>query len=159
MMDERLNIERGAGHRRADPGRRGVIRRVIVPTVPDGVLSPNRSAKYGFHAKRRARAELQRAAWNPYLEAREENPLEGDLRVTARILWPPGARKKDLDNLGAMLKGCWDGFTDAAFWVDDRQMVALTVTQDRLDKAGRVSYPSGCVVVDVEQVSDDGEGR
>lgn len=39
-----------------------MIRRVIVPTVPDGVLSPNRVAKYGFHAKRRARAELRRAA-------------------------------------------------------------------------------------------------
>lgn len=136
-----------------------MIRRVIVPTVPDAVLSPNRVAKYGFHAKRRARAELQRAAWAAALEAREENPIEGDLRVTARILWPPGARRKDLDNLGAMLKGCWDGFTDAAFWVDDRQMVSLTVTQDRLDKAGLVSYPGGCVVVDVEQVSDDAEGR
>ena len=59
----------------------------------------------------------------------------------------------DLDNLGAMLKGLWDGFTNAELWRDDRQMQSLTVTQERLDKPGNASWPGGCVVVDIEEVS------
>ncbi len=127
-----------------------VIRRVIIPVVPDGILSPNRSARYGYRAKEKARKELRRAAWVAALELREDNPLGGKLRVKACVCWPKGVARKDLDNLGAMLKGCWDGFTDADYWHDDRQIVELTVTQDRLDKAGNANWPAGCIVVDVE---------
>jgi Holliday junction resolvase RusA-like endonuclease len=127
------------------------IRRVIVPAVPDPVLSPNRQAKYGYRAKRRAREELQRVAWAAALEAREDTPLAGKLKVRACVMWPKGSSRKDLDNLGAMLKGCWDGFTDAAYWQDDRQIVELTLTQDRLSKAGNLDYPGGCITVDIEE--------
>lgn len=130
-----------------------VVRRVIVPGVPASVLSPNRVAKHGYYEKREARRELQHAAWAAALEAREDTPIPGRLKVSACICWPKGVPKKDLDNLGAMLKGLWDGFTDAGYWRDDRQMVSLTVTQERLDKAGNAAWPGGCVVVDIEEVA------
>jgi Holliday junction resolvase RusA-like endonuclease len=128
-----------------------VVRRVVVPCVPDSVLSPNRQARHGYWAKRQARAELQRAAWAAALDAREELPLAGKLKVRACVLWPKGIPRKDLDNLGAMLKGCFDGFTDAGYWQDDRQIVELTLTQGRLDKRGNVEWPGGCITVEIEE--------
>lgn len=132
-------------------------RRVIVGCVPDAVLSPNRQAQHGFYLKRRARADLQRVAWAAALEARDNNPIEGNLKVRACICWPKGRQRMDMDNLSSMLKGAFDGFTDADYWHDDRQIVELTVTQARLDAAGNANWPAGCIVVDIEAL--EGLGR
>ena len=41
---------------------------------------------------------------------------------------------------------------NAELWRDDRQMVSLTVTQERLDRSGNAQYPGGCIRVDIEEV-------
>ena len=121
--------------------------------MPDAILGPNRNAKWGYRDKRKAREELQTAAKYAALETARLGRIEGPVRVEACICWPTGRQRMDLDNLGAMLKGLWDGFTNAELWRDDRQMQSLTVTQERLDKPGNASWPGGCVVVDIEEVS------
>lgn len=128
------------------------ITRIIVPTVPDAILGPNRNAKWGYRDKREARETLQHAAKYASLETARLGRIEGRVRVSACICWPTGRKSMDLDNLGAMLKGMWDGFTNAELWRDDRQMVSLTVTQERLDRAGNATYPGGAIIVEITQI-------
>lgn len=135
-----------------------IPRRIIVPTAPDAILSPNRNAKWGYREKRAARESLQVASKYAALETARMGCIEQQVRVTACICWPYRRQRMDLDNLGAMLKGMWDGFTNAGLWRDDRQMMALTVTQERLDRAGNANWPGGCIVVDIEEVQENADG-
>ena len=67
--------------------------------------------------------------------------------MTISVYWPRKRRRHDLDNALAMTKAATDGLTDAGVFDDDRQIVAIHVSQDR---AGP-DYPCGCIVFDIEE--------
>jgi Holliday junction resolvase RusA-like endonuclease len=129
------------------------IRRVLVPGVPDAVLSPN--ASWGVHwgTKARARNRLGKAAWAAALQARPEVPISEPVKVTARICWPSRRQIMDDDNAAACLKRMWDAFTQAGMWEDDRLMRLQPIQQEKLDKEGLLTWPGGVIVVDIEEVS------
>jgi Holliday junction resolvase RusA-like endonuclease len=70
------------------------------------------------------------------------------------VLWPKHRRICDADNALASVKAACDGLTDAGVWQDDRQIVRMSIEQEKLDKQGRVVYPQGAVVFDIEEVSN-----
>lgn len=75
----------------------GTITRIVVPTVPDAILGPNRNAKWGYRDKREARETLQSAAKYAALETARLGRIEGQVRVTACICWPAKRQRMDLD--------------------------------------------------------------
>lgn len=128
-----------------------VALRVIVPDVPDAVLSPNAREHWAKRAK--ATKALRTATWAAAIRDGSVTPIRGPVRMTACIYWPKHRQRMDADNAAACLKGLIDGLTDARVWLDDRQLVASpVVTQERLARDARGNYPGGCVVVEIEAV-------
>lgn len=130
-------------------------RRIIVPMAPDPALSPNTQVHWGTKARRAKEARV--AAWAAGVESRNGwHTIDGSVTVKAIICWPKGRKRMDQDNAIACLKPYLDGLTDALVWGDDKQVVSVDVEQvswGETDKAARMHYPAGVVMIDVE-VSD-----
>lgn len=126
--------------------------RIILDMVPDSTLSPNARVHWGKHYRHRDSAR-QAAGWLAR-EQRPARPLSGPLAVSVTICWAGRrGRLPDADNALAMCKPALDGLTDARVWGDDRQIEQLTVRQERLDAIGRANHPAGCLVIDIQEVS------
>ena len=128
----------------------GTIRRVIVPGVPDPELSPNARVHRMVRA-RKVKQFRETAGWAAKAAA-PDSPITGPVRVIATICWPKGRKRHDADNAVSLCKPLFDGLS-GIIWQDDRQIVELSVRQDKLTDAGRDLYPYGAVVVDIEEVS------
>lgn len=104
---------------------------IRVPMVPAPELSPN--ARPHYQAKAKRVRQLREAAKFAAVSARNTvggGPLfRGVIHVRATIGWPKGRRRVDGDNALASLKACWDGFTDAHLWSDDRYCLFHPVEQ------------------------------
>ena len=124
-----------------------MIRRVIVPSCPADVLSPN--ARAHWSRKNRAAQDYRALAKYAALQDGPLDPLLGPLSVEVRVLWPARRRKADADNALASVKAAVDGLTDAGVWGDDRQIVRMSIEQEKLDKVGRAQWPNGAVVFDI----------
>jgi len=123
--------------------------RVVIPGVPDPELSPN--ARVDRRVKARKVKQWRETAGWAAKAAAPERPLAGPLAVTATICWPRGRRRHDADNAVSLCKPLFDGLSGIV-WEDDRQIVELSVRQDKLTEAGRDMWPFGCTVVDVERI-------
>lgn len=126
--------------------------RVVIPTCPDAVLSPN------YHGNWRPRAKAARALRElTYWECpRIEAPLQGDVLISARIGWPKGRRIMDNSNAAAALKSLVDGLTDGGWWLDDQRVNVIVVEQltwGKQDAGTRATYPHGFISIDVQEES------
>ena len=130
-----------------------MIRRVIVPTVPDADLSANSRAHYMVKAKK-VSALRETAGWAALSGAPSE-PIEGPVSVRAEICWPKFRKRQDRTNVEHCLKAIIDGMTDAGWWRDDRLVTIerpiVQQTWGEWSQIGGASYPAGCVVIDVEE--------
>lgn len=126
------------------------VYRVIVPGVPDPELSPNARVHRMVKA-RKVKQWRETAGWAAKAAAPVE-PIAGPVKVTATICWPKGRKRHDADNAVSLCKPLFDGLT-GIIWQDDRQIVELSVRQDKLTEAGRDVYPFGCTFVDVEELT------
>ncbi len=110
---------------------------VTLPLCPDAVLSPNSRA----HWRTRAAAvkSLRHAAWASATAAVWMAVWEtatGPVTVRATIGWGKGRKRMDQTNLADMLKPVFDGFEDAGVYVNDKQITACVIEQER-DSEGR----------------------
>jgi Holliday junction resolvase RusA-like endonuclease len=131
------------------------IRRVIVPSVPPVILSPNRKNGQSWQPIYRARKAVHRE-WCAEIKAQQVEPVTpgAQVRVTIRYLWPGRRSVMDHDNAVGLSKYILDSFTIAEIWSDDSQVVGVEIEQQKLDKTGRTVYRNGCTVVDIEEVSN-----
>lgn len=114
--------------------------------APPSALLPNRSHRRGgWHARvvaardyRQMTAACVRELYGLSSDEKFPLPLDGDVVVTVNIEW--GARRKrvDFDAAVSCLKPMLDGLTDAGWWGDDSQVVAMVVTQMRGEGPGMV---------------------
>lgn len=125
--------------------------RIIVPMCPPEELNPN--ARVHWRPYRRASGALRTAAKYAALADGPIDLIAGRVDVSIRVCWPKRRRVLDADNALASCKAALDGLTDAGVWRDDRQMRRVTVEQERLDRAGNATYPGGCIVVEIEEVT------
>jgi Holliday junction resolvase RusA-like endonuclease len=127
------------------------IRRVIVPSCPADVLSPN--ARVHWSARNRAVREYRALA--KYAAMQDGRPVTvlGPVDISVRVLWPARRRKSDADNALASCKAALDGLVDAGVIGDDRQVQRMSIEQEKLDKAGRVHWPQGAVIFDIEEIA------
>jgi Holliday junction resolvase RusA-like endonuclease len=106
---------------------------VVVPMCPAPELSPN--ARPHYQAKAKKARQFREAAKFAAVCARNTvggGPIvRGVIHVHPTIGWAKGRRTVDGDNALAMLKNCFDGFTDAHLWADDRYCVFHPVEQMR----------------------------
>ena len=90
----------------------------FVFALPSRLLSPNGSQR-NWHARREAKAAYRYACYIEALQVRRRLEAQGvtfplPVPVTAHTTFSyKVARARDEDNLGAMLKGLWDGLRDA----------------------------------------------
>lgn len=85
--------------------------------------------------------------------------LEGLCRMEVIAYSPMGdAHVHDTINLPAMLKGYFDGFTDAGVWEDDRQVRSLEVVQHSGEYTRRV-YPRGFLIFSIREVLDSAKSQ
>jgi Holliday junction resolvase RusA-like endonuclease len=128
----------------------GVVRRVIVPSCPDERLSPN--ARVHRMERYRVARDYRALAKYAALQDGPVTPMMGPVSVTVRVLWPKRRKLNDADNALASCKAALDGLVDAGILGDDRQVRRMTIEQEKLDKAGNVQWPAGCVTFDFEEV-------
>lgn len=85
--------------------------------------------------------------------------LEGPCRMGV-IAYSPmdDAHVHDTINLPAMLKGYFDGFTDAGVWQDDRQVRSLEVVQHSGEYTRQV-YPRGFLIFSIREVLDSAKSQ
>lgn len=111
---------------------------VTVPMCPHPSLSPN--SRPHWRTKAKHAKELRQAARFAAVSARNTCGggvlVGGEIHVRPVIAWSKGRRIMDGDNALASLKACFDGFTDAFLWGDDRHCVFWPVEQVR-DPEGR----------------------
>ena len=104
--------------------------------VPDRRLSPNARVNW------RTRAKLVRETRQlAYLSTRNilSNEWVSWHEVTARATFHfPDKRRRDTDNLAALLKPIWDGMVDARLLIDDDRITHLPV---------EIVHERGCVPV------------
>jgi Holliday junction resolvase RusA-like endonuclease len=104
---------------------------VTIPMVPPAALTPNRAYRRGgWQPRRAAAAMLRHATWACAVNLRPEEPMVGQMMVSAVIRWPKGRRRLDYDAAVAVLKPVLDGLTDAGWWRDDRQVAGIVVQQE-----------------------------
>lgn len=123
------------------------VYRIIVPSCPADVLSPN--ARVHWSVKNRAAREFRALAKYAAMQDGRPATILGPVSVSVRVLWPARRRKSDADNALASVKAAVDGLTDAGVWQDDRQIVRMSIEQEKLDKVGRAQWPNGAVVFDI----------
>ena len=121
--------------------------RVVIPMVPASALNPNRAYRRGgWQPRRAAAAVLREMTWAVAMEVQPEAPMVGRVTVAAVIRWPKARRRLDYDASVAVLKPVLDGLTDAGWWRDDRQVVALHVEQE-------TGHATGEVVITVDSMA------
>lgn len=85
--------------------------------------------------------------------------LEGPCHMTVDAYSPmDDAHVHDTINLPAMLKGYFDGFTDAGVWEDDRQVRSLEVVQHSGEYTRQV-YPRGFLIFSIREVLDSAKNQ
>jgi len=104
--------------------------------VPDRRLSPN--ARVNWRTRAKLVKETRAAAWGAAISIIFPNKLQWH-EVTARATFHfPDKRRRDTDNLAALLKPVWDGLVDAGLLVDDDRITHLPV---------EIVHEKGCVPV------------
>lgn len=106
---------------------------IVVPMCPDAALNPNSRPHYRTKAKHVK--ELRSAARLAAVHARNTcgggAMFHGAIHVYPLIAWGKRRKSVDGDNALSMLKSCFDGFTDAFIWDDDRHVIHHPVVQGR----------------------------
>lgn len=126
--------------------------RLVLGMALDPLLSPNARVHWAKRHKHGSSAR-ETAGWLAR-EQRPARPFGGSLAVSVTICWANKRGKlPDADNALSMCKPVIDGLSDAGIWQDDRQIAQLTVRQERLDAIGRANHPAGCLVIDIQEVS------
>lgn len=111
---------------------------------PDKALSPN--GKHGaWQVKWRAKKAARQDALILARQQRKELPPTGLLKITIVAL-PPDRRRRDRDNLLAMLKPSLDGIAQALD-VDDSRFVPFPIEI-------REPEPGGQITITVEPLND-----
>lgn len=129
------------------------VYRTTVGCVPDADLSPNARTHHMVRA-RKIRQLRQFVGWSARVDA-PARPIEGPVAMTVTIGWPKRRPGMDLDNATSCLKGPIDGIVDAGFLVDDKQIVALTVRQQKWSEwkdSGGWLHPQGLMAFEIEEV-------
>lgn len=104
----------------------------VVPAAPDSALMPNRAHRRGgWYPRVEAARNLRAVAGLAARASAPPRPLIGPVIVDAVIEWPPRRHTVDFDAAVASLKPVLDGCTDAGWWLDDDQVVGMTVRQTR----------------------------
>lgn len=113
---------------------------IVVHGTPSKLLTVNAARRTHYMAKAKVSKAMRTVGWAAARELVGEGVrFAGSVRVTETVYWGKGERSVDLDTIAPMCKPYLDGFTDAGVWVDDKQMVELTVRQERAsDGVGRV---------------------
>lgn len=128
---------------------------IKIPMDPPRACSPNyRQHWRGRHAATKAfrTAAFWAAAkevWNLIELIDDPSWFVGPVAVTARIGWSKGRKTMDPTNAAGSLKPAIDGLQDCLIFKDDKQVVSLSVTQER-DKEGR-----GYVVLEVQPMEEN----
>lgn len=74
-------------------------------------------------------------------------PLTGSLLVSLSLNRGPRRRVLNFDNAAARSKPLLDALTHAGVWIDDDQVVGMTIDQPRQTKEGDAFYPEGSITV------------
>ncbi len=115
--------------------------------VPDRRLSPN--ARVNWRTRAKLVKEARESAYCACVAATTSNHVNWH-EVTARATFHfPDKRRRDSDNLAALLKPVWDGLVDAGLLVDDDRITHLPV---------EIVHEKGCVpVVKIEVWPTEGK--
>jgi Holliday junction resolvase RusA-like endonuclease len=130
------------------------VYRTIVPCVPDAQIGSNGRLHWAVKA-RRVKSLREFVYWATKADA-PDKPFTGPVVLTISVGWPVGRKRHDDDNMVSLLKTCVDGMTDAGWWVNDSQVsIKRPIKQEPWSKwrdVGGWLYPSGCLVIDVEEI-------
>lgn len=106
--------------------------RMVMPTAPDSSLMPNRAYRRGgWHQRITAARDLRTMAGIIARSSAPPRPLIGPIQIDAEIVWPRRRKYVDFDAAVASLKPVLDGCTDASWWIDDSQVIGMSVTQEK----------------------------
>lgn len=126
------------------------LQHFIIETVPSWELNPNRQRSQHWAV---LAAKVKLLHDRTYYDVRQHGfwPLEGPVDAWATVCWASKQRVvTDQDNLRSMLKGMWDGFTEAGVWVDDSELTVVHVDQWVMEKAAKSFHRDGCIVVAIK---------
>lgn len=106
------------------------------PSVNTYWRAPNKGPLKGRHLVSMEGRKYQSAVSATVIEQyrRIPKPITAELEV-AIVLFPPDARRRDLDNYN---KALFDALTNAHVWQDDSQVKRMLVEWGPITKGGRV---------------------
>jgi crossover junction endodeoxyribonuclease RusA len=107
---------------------------------PSRVLSPNARTHWATlsRAKKAARVEGYITTWMSKTSGTPYTSLNGAESISIQVTFiPPNARRRDLDNLIASIKGHLDGISDA-IGIDDSRWIWAAPVIATPEKPGRV---------------------
>ncbi len=106
------------------------------PSVNTYWRAPNKGPLKGRHLISAAGRKYQSAAWAAVLDQLRRLPKPStELAAVEILLFPPDARRRDIDNYN---KALLDSLTHAGVWEDDRQVKRMLVEWGPVVKGGRV---------------------
>jgi Holliday junction resolvase RusA-like endonuclease len=124
---------------------------LTIRQAPDVRLSAN-ARRRGNYWEQRAVTSVEKAGAIYELNDQwPSDPLDGDLSLLVRIIWPrgKGGRLPDVDQLGSYVKPHIDALEGLVVHNDD-QFRRVAFEQQRADDITARYYPAGCVQFVIE---------
>jgi Holliday junction resolvase RusA-like endonuclease len=130
---------------------------LTIRQAPDVRLSANARRRGKYWEQHKATDSDKTAAGYEIAAQWPSAPLDGDLSLLVRVIWPKGKRGTlpDTDGLGSYTKGFLDSLNGVVVH-DDKQFRRVAFEQQRADAVTARYYPQGCVqfVIETWQEAD-----
>jgi Holliday junction resolvase RusA-like endonuclease len=83
-----------------------------------------------------------------------DTPITGPVSLGIYVAWGHGRRTPDLDAIPTATKACTDALADAGIILDDRQVVSITVGQEKLRPTKDDPRPAGWTELRIMEVKE-----
>lgn len=123
---------------------------IRIPLDPPSVLLPNGRRSAHWTRQHEATAMYRMASKLAMMDYAPDTPITGPVSLVIYVAWGHGRRTPDLDAIPTATKGACDALADAGMIEDDRQIVKLSVSQEKLRPTKDDPRPAGwtelCIV-------------
>lgn len=124
---------------------------VTVPMAPDRLLFPNKQGKSLHWATRSKHRKISReAAYKAASLLHQKHKITSPVVLTIHAMYGSRRRLPDLDASISACKPMIDGLVEAGLLLDDRQMVKIVATHERVAKESPVAK-DGQTVITIEE--------
>ena len=126
--------------------------RITVPMAPDSRMFPNKAGKsLHWQTRRSARAKSREAGYKAAKKCKPPKPIAGPVVCTIHAEYGYRRRVPDLDATVSACKSFIDGLTDAGIFLDDKQIVKIIATHQKMVVPKGEKWP-GLTTITIEEV-------